>query len=278
MTVPSLQGDDTQIIEASSDGTLRRSNLSTQAISNRFNFLSSGVKQLGSKLRSSSRGLGQAVQSAGALGSAMSSVPEVNLNPNSIAVCGFGSGAWGSQYAVAGGCAMRIFNKLQLNAGLAYSPSVDYSYGSTPPVAGRLGFSFPIGANSARSNSQLLKKLSNQQDELLSYLESKDINPADWLAFVRQRDDEIAELRQKIQHLMQIESLVMGRSGASNSILNLTSSSVDSSSAPAVNLMRLLEDQKTIISELTKKNAQLEADLRSIKEYLGMNSSGVVDR
>ena len=207
----------------------------------------------------------------------MSSVPEVNLNPDSIAVCGFGSGAWGSQYAVAGGCAMRVFNKLQLNAGLAYSPSVDYSYGSTPPVAGRLGFSFPIGANSARSDSRSFKKLSRHQEELLSYLESKDIDPAHWLAFVRQRDDEIADLKAKIQHLMQIQFAAVGRSAAPTANLKLTATPAESSRAAPENLMTLLDDQQTTISELTKKNALLEADLRSIKEYLGMNSSGVTD-
>jgi len=38
-----------------------------------------------------------------------------------------------------------VGDRLHLNGALSYTPSVDYEYGSTASIAGRLGFSFPPG-------------------------------------------------------------------------------------------------------------------------------------
>ena len=138
VTAPNLAGDGTEIIAANEDGTLQRTSMS-------FKQLDKAVRKKLPKLESAARGLGQAVQASGAIASAMSAIPEVTLQEDEPARCGVGTGAYGSQYAISAGCAMRVGDRLHLNGALSYTPSVDYEYGSTASIAGLLGFSFPLG-------------------------------------------------------------------------------------------------------------------------------------
>ena len=138
VTAPNLAGDGTEIIAANEDGTLQRTSMS-------FKQLDKAVRKKLPKLESAARGLGQAVQASGAIASAMSAIPEVTLQEDEPARCGVGTGAYGSQYAISAGCAVRVGDRLHLNGALLYTPSVDYEYGSTASIAGRLGFSFPLG-------------------------------------------------------------------------------------------------------------------------------------
>ena len=138
LTVSSLRGSGTELIGAGSDGTLKRSSVS-------MGQMETAVNKTIPKLESAARGLGRAVESSGAIAAAMSAIPEVTLQEDEPMRCGVGTGGFGSQYAVSAGCAVRVGDRLHLNGALSYSPSVDYDYGNTPSVAGRLGFSFPLG-------------------------------------------------------------------------------------------------------------------------------------
>ncbi len=92
-------------------------------------------------------GLGDAVNSAGAIAAAFSAVPDVPLGALEPVRCGAGVGGYGSQYAVAMGCAARlnsVYPDLAVNAALSLANPVDYVYGTTPSVAGRVGFSVPL--------------------------------------------------------------------------------------------------------------------------------------
>ena len=128
VTVPNLAGPGDSLVQASSDGTLQRTGTSLNQIT------------------SSLSNLGMAVQSSGAMAAALSAIPQVSLERDEPARCGFGTGGYGTQYAVAAGCALRVADRVHLNGALSYTPSIDYGYGSTPSVAGRLGVSFPLGA------------------------------------------------------------------------------------------------------------------------------------
>jgi hypothetical protein len=146
------------------------------------------------KLESAARGLGQAVESSGAIAAAMSAIPEVSLQDDEPMRCGVGTGGYGSQYAVSAGCAVRISDRLHINGAVAYTPSIDYQYGSTPSVAGRLGFSFPLGRIAKRSSkpsAESLDELSKVQGSLEQL--QKDIDS---------RDQQIAELRKQLDKLL----------------------------------------------------------------------------
>ena len=172
LTVPSLAGAGSAIIAANQDGTLQRSSVSLTQVDNAVN------KRL-PKLERASRDLGQAVEAAGAMGAALSGLPEVSLSEDEPMRCGFGAGGWGSQYSVAGGCAARVADRLHVNGAIAYTPTVDYAFGSTPSVGGRVGFSFPLGklnkpnqeiAKLDRSNQQAMAKLIDDRNEQINKL------------------------------------------------------------------------------------------------------------
>ena len=114
-------------------------------------------------------------QTSAAIAAAFSAVPSMTLYSDELVRCGFGSGGFGSQYAVAGGCAIKIMDRLFLNGALSYSPSIDYYFGSTPSIAGRLGFSFPLWSAPEKSTKIAtesfnisLQKIDAQNQEIMS--------------------------------------------------------------------------------------------------------------
>jgi hypothetical protein len=188
VTVPNLAGNGSGMVFANDDGTLKRSAVSPGQ-------LDQAINSTIPKLESAARGLGQAVESAGAIAASMSAIPDVTLQDDEPMRCGVGTGGYGSQYAVSAGCAVRIADRLHLNGAVAYTPSIDYQYGSTPSVAGRLGFSFPLGRidkNSDKPAADATKELSKVQGNLEQL--QKD---------VVSRDQQIAELREQLDKLLR---------------------------------------------------------------------------
>jgi len=132
------------------------------------------------QIESSIRSLGQAVTSSGAIASAFSAVPQVVGDQNEVMRCGSGLGGYGSSYAAALGCAVRLNpnSPVHLNAALALTNPIDYGYASTPNYAGRIGFSFPLGPRSkpkplSQDQAAELNELRRQVREIKNQL-----NPA----------------------------------------------------------------------------------------------------
>ena len=115
--------------------------------------------------------IARATQTSAAIAAAFSAVPSMTQLDGEPARCGFGTGGFGSQYAIAGGCAIKVSESFFLNGALSYAPSIDYNFGSTPSVAGRFGFSFPLGRAaknklSAVASEAVVKTLKSQQQEI----------------------------------------------------------------------------------------------------------------
>lgn len=190
VTMPGLSGSGTDLVAANNDGTLQRSSVSLQQVNQ-------AVNTTIPKLESAVSGLGQAVESVGAIASAMSAVPQVSLMEDEPMRCGVGTGGYGSEYAISAGCAVRIADRLHLNGALAYAPSVNYQYGSTPSVAGRLGFSFPLGRiakPSSKPTAEASKELSNVQGTIQKIQ-----------AEVKSRDNQIAILKTQLDKLLKAQ-------------------------------------------------------------------------
>ena len=190
VTMPGLSGSGTDLVAANNDGTLQRSSVSLQQVDQ-------AVNTTIPKLESAVSGLGQAVESVGAIASAMSAVPQVSLLEDEPMRCGVGTGGYGSEYAISAGCAVRIADRLHLNGALAYAPSVNYQYGSTPSVAGRLGFSFPLGRiakPSSKPTAEASKELSNVQGTIQKIQ-----------AEVKSRDNQIAILKTQLDKLLKAQ-------------------------------------------------------------------------
>ncbi|WP_413746475.1 YadA-like family protein [Synechococcus sp. MIT S9507] len=194
VTAPNLAGDGTEIIAANEDGTLQRTSMS-------FKQLDKAVRKKLPKLESAARGLGQAVQASGAIASAMSAIPEVTLQEDEPARCGVGTGAYGSQYAISAGCAVRVGDRLHLNGALSYTPSVDYEYGSTASIAGRLGFSFPLGKRNTTADKN--NTMNASSDEIFEYRSQVNTDMAALRSDLNSRDQQIEELKAKLEALLK---------------------------------------------------------------------------
>ena len=135
------------------------------------------------------------------MGAALSGLPEVSLAEDEPVRCGFGAGGWGSQYSVAGGCAVRVADRLHINGAIAYTPSVDYEFGSTPSVGGRVGFSFPLGKSNKPKPSQAMAKLVDQRNEQIAKL-TEQIEKLQHSSISSEANEKlIALLRQRIEEL-----------------------------------------------------------------------------
>ena len=115
--------------------------------------------------------IARATQTSAAIAAAFSAVPSMTQLNGEPARCGFGTGGFGSQYAIAGGCAVKISESFFLNGALSYAPSIDYNFGDTPSIAGRLGFSFPLGRiakskSTEALNEEVIKTIQAQQEEI----------------------------------------------------------------------------------------------------------------
>ena len=106
-----------------------------------------------------------------------------------------GTGGYGTQYALSAGCAVRVGDRLHLNGALSYSPSVDYEYGSTSSVAGRLGFSFPLG--------RIAKASKVSTSEIAEYRSEMNANLLKLQSDVQSRDQQIDALKAKLEALLQ---------------------------------------------------------------------------
>ena len=251
ITAPSLAGPGNQLLSAGPDGTFQRTNIKTSTIP---------------KLESSARGLGQAVEASGAIASAMSAVPEVSLMDDEPVRCGVGTGGFGSQYAVAAGCAVRVADRLHLNGALSYTPSIDYRYGDTPSMAGRLGFSFPLWkVAKATTPPQVFEKTSANQ----AYLSTLEDNIDQLKDDLQSRDDQIEALKSKLDALLNAQP----ESPTAEATMALIASLQERiKELEAQKLAAEGEDSKlhSMIDELKAENQSLRSNLSKIMKKLGL--------
>ena len=97
----------------------------------------------GSKLLINGRDVEQSIDNVGALSAALTGLPTIPLD--SKVTCGVGTGAHGGNFAVSGGCATKVSERLTMNfAGSLIPSSQDYQ-GDGNSWSGRAGFLFKLG-------------------------------------------------------------------------------------------------------------------------------------
>ena len=133
----------------------------------------------GSKLLINGRDVEQSIDNVGALSAALTGLPTVPLD--SKFTCGVGTGAHGGNFAVSGGCATKVSERLTMNfAGSLIPTSQDYQ-GTGNDWSGRAGFLFKLGKidkptqislNESKKLKNEVKDLKIQNDQLLARLEN----------------------------------------------------------------------------------------------------------
>ena len=287
--VPNLSGRGDSLVGVSNDGELFNSsfdpsvindnrvliidnanqiNQNIQQINNNTTNISKNRKDI-NKLEGAARSLGDAAEAAGAMGAALSGIPEVSLHPDEPLRCGFAGGGFGSQYAIAGGCAARIKDSIHLNGAIAYSPTVDYHYGSTSSLAGRVGFSFPIGGGGSKrastpkaqpsgedwtGNTSVSIPETNQQPssappvQPLWYRTEVKQTIAKLETDVSSRDDQIELLRSRLEQLIEDQKRNSGATKEENELIAMLQERITE-----------LEDEKAESeAEDQRQNARIE--------------------
>ena len=219
------------------------------------------------KLESAASALGDAAQAAGAMGAALSGVPELSLLPDEPMRCGFAGGGYGSQYAIAGGCAARIKDSIHLNGAIAYAPSVDYSYGSTSSLAGRLGISFPIGKSKSSSSTDSTTTTSPSTEPSDSNSANTPADPLWYRTEVKQeisklqddlssRDQQIQDLKTRLEQLMQAPSTNAPASQANDEIIAALQERIN---VLEQEKRKAEQEKREAAQENERQNAQIEA-------------------
>jgi autotransporter adhesin len=159
LTIPSLGQSGSFLGSANQNGSTRLLSTDGEGNLGTTNISSSQVERIPA-IESAMSKIGTAMNAGTSIALALSAVPTVSEDPREPIRCGIGTGGYGGTYAFGLGCAARVFNRLQINGGLSFAPPVDYGYGTTPKVGGRIGFSFPLGVVTPSSRSSAASSVS----------------------------------------------------------------------------------------------------------------------
>ncbi len=147
--------------------------------------------------------LGEGVAASTALTTALTALPQTSKE--SKLSCGVGTGAYSSKYAIGFGCASKLNERVDVNAGGSYVFGGSKSYGGGTLDSGvvKAGFVFKLGElNKSTHISFNDKKIINKK---LSTLEKNNKNLNKELKLSKAKNDEIISQNQKL--LARLEKL-----------------------------------------------------------------------
>ena len=133
----------------------------------------------GSRLLINGRDVEKSIDNVGALSAALGSVPAISAD--SQFTCGFGAGTHSSAYALSGGCASRVSDRVSVNAALATVIN-NHTGDSDDNLSARAGFTFRLGkiddspkvaARKAAELHDKVAKLEERNESLLALLQAQ---------------------------------------------------------------------------------------------------------
>ena len=147
--------------------------------------------------------LGEGVAGSTALTAALTALPQVSKD--SKLSCGVGTGAYSSRYALGFGCASRLNERVDINAGGSYVFGGSKSYGGGTLDSGVLkaGFVFKLGELDKPNKISFNDK--NIIDEKISTLKEDNNNLKAEVEVLKAKNDEIISQNQKL--LARLENL-----------------------------------------------------------------------
>ncbi len=149
------------------------------------------------------KNLGEGVAGSTALTAALTALPQTSTE--SKLSCGVGTGAYSSRYAIGFGCASKVNERVDINAGGSYVFGGSKSYGGGTLDSGvvKAGFVFKLGELSKPTQISFNDK--KIIDKKLSTLEENNKNLNAELKLSKTKNDEIISQNQKL--LARLEKL-----------------------------------------------------------------------
>ena len=147
--------------------------------------------------------LGEGVAGTAALTSALSALPQ--SPKDSQMVCGLGSSSYSSKYAIGFGCASKVSERIDVNAGGSYvfGGSKSYGGGTLDSSTVKAGFVFKLGA--LKKPTQISFKDKKIIDNQISILQEDNKNLQAEVEVSKAKNEEIISLNQKL--LARLEKL-----------------------------------------------------------------------
>ena len=133
----------------------------------------------GSRLLINGRDVEKSIDNVGALSAALGSVPAISAD--SQFTCGFGAGTHSSAYALSGGCASRVSDRVSVTAALATVIN-NHTGDSDDNLSARAGFTFRLGkiddspkvaARKAAELHDKVAKLEERNESLIALLQAQ---------------------------------------------------------------------------------------------------------
>ena len=127
----------------------------------------------GSKLLIKGRDVEQSINNVGALSAALTGLPTVPSDTN--LACGFGTGTHGGDFALSGGCASKVNEKLSINYAASLTmPGQDYAGDFEDQFSARAGFIWKLGK--ATNPKQISMQETNELKKEISDLKENNKN------------------------------------------------------------------------------------------------------
>ena len=147
--------------------------------------------------------LGEGVAGTAALTSALSALPQ--SPKDSKTVCGLGSSSYSSKYALGFGCASKVSERIDVNAGGSYvfGGSKSYGGGTLDSSVVKAGFVFKLGT--LNKPTQISFKEKKIMDKQISILQKDNKNLKAEVEVSKAKSEEIISLNQKL--LARLEKL-----------------------------------------------------------------------
>ena len=168
-------GDSTQVTTNKNNISTNTSNISTNTsnISTNTSNISTNTSNISTNT-SNIKNLGEGVAGSTALTAALTALPQTSKE--SKLSCGVGSGAYSSRYAVSFGCASKVNERVDINAGGSYVFGGSKSYGGGTLDSGvvKAGFVFKLGK--ATKPTQISMKETKELKEEIADLKENNKN------------------------------------------------------------------------------------------------------
>jgi chromosome segregation ATPase len=138
---------------------------------------------------------------------------------------------------------LRLADRLHINGAIAYTPSIDYQFGSTPSVAGRLGFSFPLGVISKANSKTTNPDIAAVSAELGSLRQE-----------VGNRDKQISLLKEQLEALVNKQTPAASAGAqAERQLISLLRNRIEELERDKKKSEREDQNQNVLIRELQAK-------------------------
>ena len=152
--------------------------------------------------------LGEGVAGTAALTSALSALPQ--SPKDSQTVCGLGSSSYSSKYALGFGCASKVSERIDVNAGGSYvfGGSQSYGGGTLDSSVVKAGFILKLGE--LNNPTQIKDKDKQIIDKQISILQKDNKNLKAEVELSKAKNEEIISLNQKLlARLKKLETITL---------------------------------------------------------------------